>query len=195
MKCLSDARRTKQQPVITTRRRFGISRDSIDAVFLLIHDESGFPPFRDRHPRVVSINAGLIFLRRTSGARDSTIACGIRRRQHALRKPAGHVRQRDAKKVIPDRGILVFGIHLRVPTLNSLSLAQWIEEFQKLREQNRKLMQSVQKPAEKSAKPASKAPSTKAAPRGNVNDAEVRPLELTPSDSVSRHATNQLELS
>ena len=36
---------------------------------------------------------------------------------------------------------------VRVPTLHSLTLDQWIDEFQKLREHNRKLMQSVAKDA------------------------------------------------
>jgi len=45
---------------------------------------------------------------------------------------------------------------VRVPTLHSLTLDQWMEAFQKLKEQNRKLMQSVAKdPKEKPTQEAS----------------------------------------
>ena len=55
---------------------------------------------------------------------------------------------------------------VRVPTLHSLTLDQWMEEFQKLRETNRKLMQSVQKQSEEPAQPAPKASSnTNRSPR------------------------------
>jgi hypothetical protein len=37
---------------------------------------------------------------------------------------------------------------VRVPTLQSLTLDEWMHEFQKLREKNRKLMQSIKKPPE-----------------------------------------------
>jgi hypothetical protein len=40
---------------------------------------------------------------------------------------------------------------VRVPTLRSLTLEQWVEEFLKLREKNRELMKSVQ-PAKSNAK-------------------------------------------
>jgi hypothetical protein len=40
---------------------------------------------------------------------------------------------------------------VRVPTLSSLALDQWAEEFLKLREKNRQLMKSVQ-PAKSNAK-------------------------------------------
>jgi hypothetical protein len=40
---------------------------------------------------------------------------------------------------------------VRVPTLHSLTLEQWVEEFLKLREKNRELMKSVQ-PAKSNAK-------------------------------------------
>lgn len=50
---------------------------------------------------------------------------------------------------------------VRVPTLHILSVEQWIDELQKLREQNRNLMHSVQKPSEESAGPAPEARSTR----------------------------------
>jgi len=41
---------------------------------------------------------------------------------------------------------------VRVPTVNSLTLEQWIEEVRKLRDRNRKLMRSVEKQLSKPAK-------------------------------------------
>jgi hypothetical protein len=67
---------------------------------------------------------------------------------------------------------------IRVPTLQSLSLEQWIDEFQKLSEQNRKLMQSVPKPSAESAEPAPKA--RKLARRRSVNRATIPSVSETP---------------
>ena len=55
---------------------------------------------------------------------------------------------------------------VRVPTLHSLTLDQWVQEFQKLRETNGKLMQPVQKQSEEPVQPAPKARSkTNRSPR------------------------------
>jgi hypothetical protein len=40
---------------------------------------------------------------------------------------------------------------VRVPTLHSLTLDQWIDEFRKLREKNRQIVRSVEKRPAKSA--------------------------------------------
>ena len=45
---------------------------------------------------------------------------------------------------------------VRVPTLQSLSLDEWIEEFNKLREKNHQLMRSVGKGTAKPALPKSR---------------------------------------
>ncbi len=40
---------------------------------------------------------------------------------------------------------------VRVPTVNSLTLDQWVEEFKKLKQKNRQIMASVTKPAKSQA--------------------------------------------
>ena len=54
---------------------------------------------------------------------------------------------------------------VRVPTLHSLTLDQWMQEFQKLREQNRKLMQSIATPSEQEAAQAGNTRKTRGAPK------------------------------
>jgi len=51
---------------------------------------------------------------------------------------------------------------VRVPTLHSLTLDQWIDEFLKLREKNRQIVRSVEK---RPAKPPAKQPRSPAKPR------------------------------
>ena len=54
---------------------------------------------------------------------------------------------------------------VRVPTLHSLTLDQWMQEFQNLREQNLRLMQSIATPPEQQAPLAGNTRKTRAAPK------------------------------
>jgi hypothetical protein len=54
---------------------------------------------------------------------------------------------------------------VRVPTLRSRTLDQWMQEFQKLRETNRKLMQSIAAPPDQKASQAGSRRKTRGAPK------------------------------